>query len=69
LPGTAGPGTIAVIISAASTLDSRGGPILVQHLAFVTVTVIIAVLFWACLRGATVWSRYWENPALMQFLV
>ena len=52
LPGTAGPGTIAVIISAASTLDSRGGPILVQHLAFVTVTVIIAVLFWACLRGA-----------------
>jgi multiple antibiotic resistance protein len=52
LPGTAGPGTIAVIISAASTLDSRGGAILVQHLAFVTVTVIIAALFWACLRGA-----------------
>jgi len=52
LPGTAGPGTIAVIISVASTLDGRGGPTLVQHLAFITVTVIIAVLFWACLRGA-----------------
>jgi multiple antibiotic resistance protein len=52
LPGTAGPGTIAVIISAAATIHSHGGATPVQHLSFLTVGAIIVVLFWACLRGA-----------------
>jgi multiple antibiotic resistance protein len=53
MPGTAGPGTIAVIVSAASTIHSRGGPTPVQHLAFFTVAAIVVALFWVCLRGAT----------------
>lgn len=53
MPGTTGPGTIAVIISAASSIHSRGGPTPVQHLSFITVAAIVVVLFWACLRGAT----------------
>jgi multiple antibiotic resistance protein len=52
MPGTAGPGTIAVVVSAASTLHSRGGPTPVQHFAFITVAAIVIVLFWLCLRGA-----------------
>lgn len=52
LPGTAGPGTIAVIISAAATIHSHGGATAVQHLSFLTVGAMIVVLFWACLRGA-----------------
>jgi multiple antibiotic resistance protein len=52
LPGTAGPGTIAVVVSTASTMQSRGGPTAIQHLAFFTVTLIVALLFWACLRSA-----------------
>jgi multiple antibiotic resistance protein len=52
LPGTAGPGTIAVIISVASTIQSHGGPTAIQHLSFLTVALIVALLFWTTLRGA-----------------
>ena len=52
LPGTAGPGTIAMIISAASTIQSRGGPTPIHHLSFLTVAVLVAGTFWACLRSA-----------------
>jgi multiple antibiotic resistance protein len=52
MPGTAGPGTIAVLVSAASTLESHGGLTPSQHMAFFTVTAIIVILFWASLRSA-----------------
>jgi len=52
LPGTAGPGTIALIISSASTLHSHGGITLIHHFAVITVTLLLALLFWACLRSA-----------------
>lgn len=52
LPGTAGPGTIALIISSASALHSEGGLRPIHHLAVVTVTALVALLFWLCLRSA-----------------
>ncbi|NBF10953.1 MarC family NAAT transporter [Pseudomonas sp. Fl4BN1] len=51
LPGTAGPGTIALIVSSASTLQSTYGEIpWVIHGAVVTVTLLTALIFWVALR-------------------
>lgn len=52
MPCTTGPGTIAFIISAASTIPTRSYSYSV-HLAVITVAVLFALEFWACLRGAT----------------
>jgi len=52
MPCTTGPGTIAFIISAASTIPSRNYSYSV-HLAVITVAVLFTLEFWACLRGAT----------------
>jgi len=52
LPGTAGPGTIALIISSASALHSHGGLQPIHHLAVVSVAILLALLFWICLRSA-----------------
>lgn len=52
LPGTAGPGTIALIISGAATLERNGPMALRQHLAVLTITALVALTFWACLRNA-----------------
>jgi len=52
LPGTAGPGTIALIISNASSMHSAGGLKPSDHLAVITVAVLVAVIFWFCLRSA-----------------
>ena len=52
LPGTAGPGTIALIISSASALHSEGGLQPIHHLAVITVTALLALIFWLCLRSA-----------------
>src|SRR3546814_3771942 len=46
LPGTAGPGTIALIISSASALPSHGGLRPIHHLAAIYVGVLVAQLFW-----------------------
>ncbi|WP_268903108.1 MarC family NAAT transporter [Bordetella petrii] len=52
LPGTAGPGTIALIISGTSTLYESGGLSLMHHLVVFTVTALVALAFWICLRSA-----------------
>jgi multiple antibiotic resistance protein len=52
MPCTTGPGTIAFIISAASTIPTRSYSYSV-HLAVLTVAVLFTLEFWACLRGAT----------------
>ncbi|MGR7122195.1 MarC family NAAT transporter [Klebsiella aerogenes] len=53
MPGTAGPGTIAMIISAASTVrHSTNFSEWVLMLAPVLVFIIIALLLWLSLRGA-----------------
>jgi multiple antibiotic resistance protein len=52
MPCTTGPGTIAFIISAASTIPARSYSYSV-HLAVITVAVLFTLEFWACLRGAT----------------
>lgn len=52
MPCTAGPGTIAFIISAASTIPTRSYSYSV-HLAVITVAVLFTLELWACLRGAT----------------
>lgn len=54
LPGTAGPGTIAFIISAAAS--TRPGTVpystLTLMLAPIIVFVLLGVIFWVCLRSA-----------------
>ncbi|CAM4218157.1 MarC family NAAT transporter [Bordetella muralis] len=52
LPGTAGPGTIALIISSASTMHSEGGLRISEHLAVIVVAALVAAIFWICLRSA-----------------
>ncbi|HYG42269.1 MAG TPA: MarC family NAAT transporter [Bordetella sp.] len=52
LPGTAGPGTIALIVSSASALHSHGGLQPIHHLAMVVIAALVALLFWVCLRSA-----------------
>jgi multiple antibiotic resistance protein len=47
-----GPGPLRSLSARPLLWIAAAGPILVRHLAFVTVTVIVAVLFWPCLRGA-----------------
>lgn len=51
LPGAAGPGTITLLISSASTLQSTYQNLpLVIHLAAATVFIITALIFWIALR-------------------
>ena len=52
MPCTTGPGTIAFIISAASTIPEREYSYNV-NLAVVTIVLLFALVFWLCLRGAT----------------
>lgn len=55
MPGTAGPGTIALIISAASTVTEKMAsqyPHWVLLLAPVLVFALVSLLFWICLRSA-----------------
>jgi multiple antibiotic resistance protein len=58
LPGTAGPGTIALIISNASVLHAEQGLTLIHHLAVITVALLIAIIFWVCMRSAERVNRY-----------
>lgn len=52
MPCTTGPGTIAFIISAASSLPG-GRMTTMTHLVAVTTAVLFAAVFWLCLRGST----------------
>lgn len=53
LPGTAGPGTIALVVEPASTLQSTYGSIpLPIHLAAITVTLLTALVFWIALQSS-----------------
>ncbi len=55
LPGTAGPGTIAMIVSATSTLDPSTAatyPGWVLSSVPIIVFVLLGLLFWICLRSA-----------------
>jgi multiple antibiotic resistance protein len=56
MPCTTGPGTIAFIISAASTIHMRSYTYSV-HLAVVTVAILFALEFWICMSGATTIKR------------
>lgn len=58
LPGTAGPGTIALIISNASALHSQQGLAIMDHLAVITVAILVAVIFWVCMRSADRVNRF-----------
>lgn len=58
LPGTAGPGTIALIISNATTIHSTYGLQISAHLAVITVAVLVAGIFWICLRSAERVDRF-----------
>ena len=52
MPSTAGPGTIAMIISTASTVKTGDFPAWVLHVAPVLTFVIVAVILWLCLRSS-----------------
>ncbi|OZI40543.1 stress protection protein MarC [Bordetella genomosp. 1] len=54
LPGTAGPGTIAMIVSATSSVDSSLGPVTPWVLAVspIIVFALLGLIFWVCLRSA-----------------
>lgn len=53
LPGTAGPGTIAMIISAASSVgDNTAYTPWVLALTPIIVFILLGVFFWICLRSA-----------------
>lgn len=58
LPGTAGPGTIALIISNASAMHSAGTLDLVHHVAAITVALLVAAIFWVCMRSADRVNRF-----------
>lgn len=52
MPGTAGPGTIAMIISSASTLKNGDFPAWVLHVAPVATFLLVSLLLWICLRSS-----------------
>lgn len=55
LPGTAGPGTIAMIISGAASVDTAITPDYAPWIIAVTPVIVFALLgvfFWICLRSA-----------------
>lgn len=52
MPATAGPGTIAMIISGASALKSAGELTFAHDLAALTIFALISLTFWLCLRSA-----------------
>ncbi len=55
LPGTAGPGTIAMIISSAASVDSAIAPDYARWVVAVTPVIVFALLgllFWVCLHWA-----------------
>lgn len=52
MPGTAGPGTIAMIISTASTVKNGDFPLWVIHIAPVITFLLIALILWLCLRSS-----------------
>lgn len=53
MPSTAGPGTIALIISTASTIrDNTEYPALLLKIAPIFTFLIISIILWLCLRSA-----------------
>jgi multiple antibiotic resistance protein len=55
LPGTAGPGTIAMIISGAASVDSTVTPVYAPWVVAITPVIVfslLGLLFWICLRSA-----------------
>jgi multiple antibiotic resistance protein len=57
MPCTTGPGTIAFIISTASSIP--GGKLTpMVHAVAITSAVLFALVFWLCLRGATPIMRW-----------
>ncbi|QKF60248.1 MarC family NAAT transporter [Aliarcobacter lanthieri] len=54
MPSTAGPGTIAMVISAASTVSSGQSdtPAWIIYVTSIAVPLILSVILWLCLRSA-----------------
>ncbi|MFV7789226.1 MarC family NAAT transporter [Aliarcobacter lanthieri] len=54
MPSTAGPGTIAMVISAASTVSSGQSdtPTWIIYVTSIAVPLILSVVLWLCLRSA-----------------
>ncbi|MFT0890945.1 MarC family NAAT transporter [Pseudochelatococcus sp. G4_1912] len=67
MPGTAGPGTIAMIVSGASTLKSGGDLTFFAHLAAMTVFALLALTFWLCLRSASSIVRFFGQSGIDAF--
>lgn len=58
MPSTAGPGTIAMIISGAATIETQyTSPSLVIQLAPACIFLSVAAILWICLRSARVIMR------------
>ncbi|KAA9002062.1 MarC family NAAT transporter [Affinibrenneria salicis] len=59
MPSTAGPGTIAMIISTASTIQTKSGfSPLVLKIAPVLVFLLISLILWGCLRSSGAIMRW-----------
>lgn len=60
LPGTAGPGTIAFIISATSTMESGAVNYseFTRLVAPIVVFILLGLLFWLCLRSANSINKF-----------
>lgn len=58
MPSTAGPGTIAMIISTASTVRAGDFPVWVMHLAPVITFLLISVILWLSLRSSGAIMRF-----------
>lgn len=54
MPSTAGPGTIAMVISASSTVNSGqvDSPMWIIYVASILVPLILSIILWLCLRSA-----------------
>jgi multiple antibiotic resistance protein len=57
MPCTTGPGTIAFIISASAGIPD-GRLTLMVHMVALTTTLLFALVFWLCMRGATKIMRF-----------
>lgn len=59
MPGTAGPGTIAMLVSAAAEVESRTDITLwVALIAPTLIFLLVSLLLWLCLRSSGVIMRY-----------
>lgn len=66
MPSTAGPGTIAMIISTASTIHSGTGdvPYWVTQVAPPLVSILVGLIVWVCLKCADLLLRFFGTQGI-----